>query len=232
MNKKVCIWASVFVAVLFLLATVPVNADISLNRDYYKVTNGNVTNNVIISGQLPSFMQIGFSDPQQGNDEGPEWGAKLSFLTITSLRFLDENLRLRLFGTFLVECKWFDGGDHYSTKIFNVEAWVEIDGVPMYEIANFVWTSHWWGAPDIKPDIDGFYVIFPDHQHVVVNKIHVYVQRTVDDYSPEIHDKVFYKYILNNQVVAEQLTVAGVQIQLDLLGESTTFVIKEQSLMR
>jgi hypothetical protein len=221
MNKKVTFGKKagvLAIATLFILVLFAgnVNAQLSFNYSTQLNPNGHVDTNITLSNQPPSWAQIIYSDSFQQQTNGSQsGGGKASIYTIEALRYLDQNFRLRLFGTICIEAVFFDGGDHHATNIGFVELWCDVNGTPAYGRVNFTIQHHWWGGPMLQPSVSGFYVVCPDRVHVVVNKIHVYVQRTVDNFYPDFYNKVFNKYIINDlsYTKSQLIQLSGVNVE-------------------
>ena len=91
----------------------------------------------------------------------------------------------------------FDGHYHESTISVFIEVWLE-DG--RYEWDDFIIGCKWWGKPSPdRLDIDrhGVTITWYDLETYPLEKIHIYAERVVDNFPPEIHDKTFEKYIFD-----------------------------------
>lgn len=206
MKKINKIKAVVFVvAALFLATAITVNAQVP---DDYPIDNGAVEEGNEeygltwtidteggfllggIIGIIPSHEPTGEEIPEFG-------GGKSSILIIRSIRFPDLSLRLRLRGASIMEWIRFDGHYHESTTSVFFEAWLE-DG--RYASDNFTIGCKWWGKPSPdRLDIDrhGVTITWHDLETYPLEKIHIYAERVVDNFPPEIHDKTFEKYIFD-----------------------------------
>ena len=115
---------------------------------------------------------------------------------------LNNDLRFQLEGVRVWEWTWFNGFSHISHGDGYVEAWVYVNDTLEYGYGNFSWTSKWSGF-GFWAMADGFDIWWPEHDINTVHKIHVYLERKVDDHPLEIYDKVFNTYLINEELSSD-----------------------------
>lgn len=217
--RKTSIKKAIALAVvsLFLLTTM-VTADTETNGEF---AVGDGEKGLIWTIDIEEEFLLGgiveiISPYEPVGEEAPEFdgGGKSSILIVRSIRFLDENMGLRLRGTSVMEWIRFNGYYHESITPVFIEVWLE-DG--RYACSNITIGCMWWGSPSpdrIDIDRHGFRLVWHDLENYPLEKIHVHAERVVDNFPPEIHDRTFEKYVFNvagqsvaEQIVAEQFAV-------------------------
>ena len=128
-----------------------------------------------------------------GDDDLPEGGGWKSSLLINRGLYYFEDFRFTLEGVSIIEWTWFNGFEHYSDTQGYIEVWLD-DADQTYAKGNFTLSAHWWGGPALFALGSGFQITWEDHVVHPVKKIHVYAERIVDDFAPEIHDQTFLRH--------------------------------------
>ncbi len=213
MSNTIKIKAGVFVVVaLFLATTVTVNA---AEVHEYIIDHGD--RGVICTVYLEEEHLLGgaveIMPPQEpeGGDIPACGGGKSSILTIGAIRYLDD-LRLRLRGVYALQFIRFNGQYHESNISGYIEAWLE-DG--RYGRGNFTIITKWWGGPQfgqLNIDFNGLVLTWKKENMDIypLERIHVYFERVVDGFEPEIHDRTFEKYLFNGVgQSSESLAIGG-----------------------
>ena len=189
MKKITKIKAVVFVvAALFLATAVTVNAETQPAGLIWTI---DIEEDFLLGGIveiIPPHEPTGEEIPAFG-------GGKSYILIVRSIRFFDPFPRLRLRGASVIEWIRFNGHYHESTTSIFIEAWLEDE---RYACDNITVGCRWWGEPELgylNIDAHGFRIRWSDLETYPLEKIHVYAERVVDNFPPEIHDRTFEKYI-------------------------------------
>jgi len=207
-------WASAFVMIMFLATTMHVNAEI--HRDF-AISNEErgLTWTIDMEEEflLGGIVEI-IPPHEPTGEETPEFdgSGKSSVLIVRSIRFPDETLRLRLRGESTREWIRFNGHHHESTTSFFIEVWLE-DG--RYACDNITMSCNWWGGPELgrlNIDAHGFRITWSDLETYPLEKIHIYAERVVDNFPPEIHDRTFEKYIFDVAELSSALVTTEIKM--------------------
>ena len=120
---------------------------------------------------------------------------KASRLFIIPYRKLNEDDRLELYGFGIWRVYRYNGQEHVEDVTLNVEVKVSINGTVHYGGGDYKSHVVWSGLRPLYLEIDA--LEFWWNEPKIVEEIHIYGERIVDDYPPEQYDLVFNRFIIN-----------------------------------